>query len=84
MTERIPASGSGGGRSTRSGCPITGDRSGLAKGDAANELIGFVADPNVSIQESKASDRQHPTRRRKGQQPVLDWPSSRQDDGPPP
>jgi formate dehydrogenase major subunit len=24
------------------------------KGDAANELISFVADPNVSIQESKA------------------------------
>jgi formate dehydrogenase major subunit len=24
------------------------------RGDAANELIGFVADPNVSIQESKA------------------------------
>ena len=23
-------------------------------GDATNELIGFVADPNVSIQESKA------------------------------
>jgi formate dehydrogenase major subunit len=23
-------------------------------GDAANELISFVADPNVSIQESKA------------------------------
>jgi formate dehydrogenase major subunit len=24
------------------------------RGDAANDLIGFVADPNVSIQESKA------------------------------
>jgi formate dehydrogenase major subunit len=24
------------------------------RGDAVNELIGFVADPNVSIQESKA------------------------------
>jgi formate dehydrogenase major subunit len=24
------------------------------RGDAANELIAFVADPNVSIQESKA------------------------------
>jgi formate dehydrogenase major subunit len=27
---------------------------GLVRGDAANELIGFVGDPNVSIQESKA------------------------------
>ncbi|HEV2846540.1 MAG TPA: hypothetical protein VG477_16920, partial [Thermoanaerobaculia bacterium] len=27
---------------------------GRARGDAANELISFVADPNVSIQESKA------------------------------
>src|SRR6185312_218597 len=27
---------------------------GLVKGDAANELISFAADPNVSIQESKA------------------------------
>jgi formate dehydrogenase major subunit len=27
---------------------------GLAKGDTTNELISFVADPNVSIQESKA------------------------------
>jgi formate dehydrogenase major subunit len=27
---------------------------GLVRGDSANELIGFVADPNVSIQESKA------------------------------
>ncbi len=27
---------------------------GLVKGDVVNELIGFVADPNVSIQESKA------------------------------
>jgi formate dehydrogenase major subunit len=27
---------------------------GLVTGDAANELISFVADPNVSIMESKA------------------------------
>ncbi|MFN2556185.1 MAG: molybdopterin dinucleotide binding domain-containing protein, partial [Nitriliruptorales bacterium] len=27
---------------------------GLVKGDVVNELVGFVADPNVSIQESKA------------------------------
>jgi formate dehydrogenase major subunit len=27
---------------------------GRVRGDAANDLIGFVADPNVHIQESKA------------------------------
>ena len=27
---------------------------GLVRGDAANELISFVADPNVSIMETKA------------------------------
>jgi formate dehydrogenase major subunit len=36
------------------GLPYHWGSRGLAKGDAANELIGFVADPNVSIQESKA------------------------------
>ena len=41
-------------RSTRSGCPTTGASNGLVRGDAANDLISFVADPNVHIQESKA------------------------------
>jgi formate dehydrogenase major subunit len=36
------------------GLPYHWGSSGLVKGDSANELIGFVADPNVSIQESKA------------------------------
>jgi formate dehydrogenase major subunit len=27
---------------------------GLVRGDAANELLSFVADPNVNIMESKA------------------------------
>jgi formate dehydrogenase major subunit len=35
------------------GLPYHWSSKGLVKGDAANELIGFVADPNVSIQESK-------------------------------
>ncbi len=39
---------------TRSACHITGSSKGLVRGDPANDLIGFVADPNVSIQESKA------------------------------
>jgi len=36
------------------GLPYHWGSSGLVKGDTANELISFVADPNVSIQESKA------------------------------
>lgn len=36
------------------GLPYHWGSKGLVKGDAANELISFVADPNVSIQESKA------------------------------
>jgi formate dehydrogenase major subunit len=36
------------------GLPYHWASNGLVRGDAANELIGFVADPNVSIQESKA------------------------------
>jgi formate dehydrogenase major subunit len=35
------------------GLPYHWSSKGLVRGDAANELIGFVADPNVSIQESK-------------------------------
>jgi formate dehydrogenase major subunit len=36
------------------GLPYHWGGKGRVVGDAANELIGFVADPNVSIQESKA------------------------------
>jgi formate dehydrogenase major subunit len=36
------------------GLPYHWGSRGLVRGDAANELIGFVADPNVAIQESKA------------------------------
>jgi formate dehydrogenase major subunit len=36
------------------GLPYHWGRSGLVRGDSANDLISFVADPNVSIQESKA------------------------------
>jgi formate dehydrogenase major subunit len=36
------------------GLPYHWSSKGLVRGDAANELISFVADPNVSIQESKA------------------------------
>jgi len=36
------------------GLPYHWGRRGLVTGDSTNELISFVADPNVSIQESKA------------------------------
>jgi formate dehydrogenase major subunit len=36
------------------GLPYHWGSKGLTRGDAVNELISFVADPNVSIQESKA------------------------------
>jgi formate dehydrogenase major subunit len=36
------------------GLPYHWGSRGLVRGDAANELVSFVADPNVSIQESKA------------------------------
>jgi formate dehydrogenase major subunit len=36
------------------GLPYHWSVKGLVRGDAANDLIGFVADHNVSIQESKA------------------------------
>jgi formate dehydrogenase major subunit len=36
------------------GLPYHWGSRGLVKGDATNELVSFVADPNVSIQESKA------------------------------
>jgi formate dehydrogenase major subunit len=36
------------------GLPYHWGGKGIVTGDATNELIGFVADPNVSIQESKA------------------------------
>jgi formate dehydrogenase major subunit len=36
------------------GLPYHWGGQGLSKGDAVNELVSFVADPNVSIQESKA------------------------------
>ncbi|MFN2543376.1 MAG: hypothetical protein ABR600_02230, partial [Actinomycetota bacterium] len=36
------------------GLPYHWGSKGLVRGDAANELISFVADPNVLIQESKA------------------------------
>lgn len=49
------------------GLPYHWSTKGLVRGDAANDLIGFVADPNVSIQESKAfTGNIEPGRKSKG------------------
>jgi formate dehydrogenase major subunit len=49
------------------GLPYHWGSKGLSRGDAANELISFVADPNTSIQESKALTADiEPGRRSKG------------------
>ena len=54
VTERIPPLRLKGRTIHQIGLPYHWGRSGPSRGDAANELISFVADPNVSIQESKA------------------------------
>jgi formate dehydrogenase major subunit len=58
VTERMRPLTVGKGRNRRTlhqiGLPYHWGSKGLVRGDAANELISFVADPNVSIQESKA------------------------------
>ena len=54
VTDRIPPLKIRGQQIHQIGLPYHWGRTGRATGDAANELISFVADPNVSIQESKA------------------------------
>jgi len=54
VTERIPPLRIKGRTIHQIGLPYHWGSKGRARGDAANELISFVADPNVSIQESKA------------------------------
>ena len=53
------------------GLPYHWGSRGLARGDAANELISFVGDPNVTIQESKALTANiEPGRRSRGRRVV--------------
>ncbi|MGH2706969.1 MAG: molybdopterin dinucleotide binding domain-containing protein, partial [Actinomycetota bacterium] len=54
VTGRIPSLRVAGRTIHQIGLPYHWGARGLVHGDSANELIGFVADPNVSIQESKA------------------------------
>jgi formate dehydrogenase major subunit len=54
------------------GLPYHWGSRGLVTGDAANELISFVADPNVSIQESKAlTGNIRPGRRSRSRREVI-------------
>lgn len=54
VTRRIPSLRIRGQIIHQIGLPYHWSSVGLVRGDAANDLIAFVADPNVSIQESKA------------------------------
>jgi formate dehydrogenase major subunit len=57
------------------GLPYHWSYKGLVTGDPTNELIGFVADPNVSIQESKAlTGMIEPGRRSRGRRRVTSGP----------
>jgi formate dehydrogenase major subunit len=57
---------------------------GLVTGDATNELISFVADPNVSIQESKVLTANiQPGRRSRGRRVVTSGPLDGPIDGDP-
>lgn len=65
------------------GLPYHWGSKGLVKGDAVNELISFVADPNVSIQESKAFTADiMPGRRSRDRRVVTSGPLV-SEDGPP-
>lgn len=54
VTSRVPSLRVGGRSVHQIGLPFHWGRKGLVVGDSANDLISLVADPNVSIQESKA------------------------------
>jgi formate dehydrogenase major subunit len=57
------------------GLPYHWGSKGLSRGDAVNELISFVADPNVSIQESKClTGNIEPGRRSRGRRVVTSGP----------
>jgi formate dehydrogenase major subunit len=75
ITERIPPLNLGGKVVHQIGLPYHWGSVGLSKGDATNELISFVADPNVSIQESKAfTGNIEPGRKGKGRRVVTSGP----------
>jgi formate dehydrogenase major subunit len=71
VTERIPPLRIQGRTIHQIGLPYHWGSKGRVTGDAANELISFVGDPNVSIQESKAlTGNLEPGRRSRGRRVV--------------
>ena len=57
------------------GLPYHWSSKGIVTGDAANDLIAFTGDPNVSIQESKAFTAQiEPGRRSRGRRRITSGP----------
>jgi formate dehydrogenase major subunit len=71
VTERIPPLRVQGRTIHQIGLPYHWGSKGRVTGDAANELISFVGDPNVSIQESKAlTGNLEPGRRSRGRRVV--------------
>src|SRR4029453_13250621 len=57
VTDRIPPLTVEGRTVHQVGLPYHWGRRGLATGDAANDLLSIVLDPNVHIQEAKAGTR---------------------------
>jgi formate dehydrogenase major subunit len=76
VTQRLKPLRVGGRWLHQIGLPYHWGRNGLVRGDSANNLISFVADPNVSIQESKAFTANIQPGRRSG--PMSAAGSSRQ------
>jgi formate dehydrogenase major subunit len=71
VTARMPSLKVRGRMVHQIGLPYHWGTVGLVRGDAANDLISFVADPNVSIQESKALTGNIEAGRRPGKQRLV-------------
>ena len=83
VTSRIPPLKLGRRTVHQIGLPYHWGSKGLVRGDAANELIAFVADPNVSIQESKClTGNIEPGRRSRGRRVVTSGPLAPATKGP--
>jgi formate dehydrogenase major subunit len=82
VTRRVRPLRLGGRTVHQIGLPYHWGGRGLSTGDTVNELIPFVADPNVSIQESKAlTGNIEPGRRSRQRRVVTSGPISPQPGG---
>ena len=74
MTERIRPLRLDGKRVHQIGLPYHWGYTGRVRGESANDLLGFTADPNVSIQESKAlTCNILPGKRSRGRRAAFGW-----------